>query len=265
MKAYEIYDDENKIFLGVLLYYEKDKSFVIELQENLDEWTAPLLLASYAKKKVFTIPKDVSLTWVRERVIPSGRQNISDILVTHKLKAYDEMTFLELSEGRCSHDSIYIKRMEKLSKFVLDRMGVNITQCVMTGEGRMLCFFADEVVKLIDVNKLKHIDGVDKILNNKSLYESGKVSTGGYAVTFNDSIEIPAKVLYESGEYIPLKLQDFVAFVKNNVLDTSDACNVLECSRQNISYMVKQKQLTPICEDVKGNLYLKGDILSSTW
>ncbi len=265
MKAYEIYDDENKISIGVLLYYEKDKSFVIELQESLDEWTAPLLLASYAKKKVFTIPKDVSLMWVRERVIPSGRQNIGDILVRHKLKAYDEMTFLELSEGRCSHDGIYIKRMEKLSKFVLDRMTANIVQCVMTGEGRMLCFFADEVVKRIDLNELKYIDGVDKILNNKSLYETGKVATGGYAVIFNDSIEIPAKLLYESGEFIPLKLQDFIAFVKNNVVDTSEACNELECSRQNISYMVKQKQLIPICEDVKGNLYLKGDILSKKW
>lgn len=265
MKAYEILDDDNKISLGVLLYYVKEKSFVIELQENLDEWTAPLLFAGYVNKKIYSIPKDVSHMWVRERIIPSGRQNISDILVRHKLKSYDEMTFLELSEGRCSHDSIYIKRMEKLSKFVLERMGVNITQCVMTGEGKMLCFFADEAVKLIDLNKHKDIDGVDKILSNKSLYESGKVATGGYAVTFNDSIDIPARTLYEYGEYIPLKLQDFVAFVKNNVLDTSDACNMLECSRQNISYMVKQKQLSPICEGVKGNLYLKGDVLSNMW
>lgn len=88
---------------------------------------------------------------------------------------------------------------------------------------------------------------------------------GGYSVTFNVSIDIPATVLYEAGEYIPLKRTGFIAFVQNNILDTSDSCNILECSRQNVAYMVKQQQLVPIKEEVKGNLYLKGDILKNKW
>ena len=112
---------------------------------------------------------------------------------------------------------------------------------------------------------IANVEGIDKILKNKRLFQSGKVGTGGYSVTFNDSIDIPATVLYEAGEYIPLKRTDFIAFVQNNILDTSDSCNLLECSRQNIAYMVKQQQLVPIKEEVKGNLYLKGDILKNTW
>ena len=54
------------------------------------------------------------------------------------------------------------------------------------------------------------------------MFQSGKVGTGGYSVTFNDSIDIPAAILYESGVYIPLKLKDFIAFVQKNILDTSD-------------------------------------------
>ncbi len=44
-----------------------------------------------------------------------------------------------------------------------------------------------------------------------------------------------------------------------------NSCNILECSRQNIAYMVKQQHLVPIKENVKGNLYLKGDILNNKW
>ena len=121
------------------------------------------------------------------------------------------------------------------------------------------------MVKKVNLEQIVEVEGVDKILSNKSLFESGKVGTGGYSVTFNDSIDIPAAVLYEAGEYIPLKLKDFISFVQRNILDTTDSCNILECTRQNIAYMVKQQQLTPIKEEVKGNLYLKGEVLNNKW
>ena len=95
MKVFKILDVENSLFIGVLLYYEKSGACVIELQESLDEWTAPLLFASYVKKGIFTIPRDISRLWIRERIIPSDRQNIGSILANHKLETYDEMALLE--------------------------------------------------------------------------------------------------------------------------------------------------------------------------
>ena len=38
MRAYEIYDEENQLDIGVLLYYEKRKVYIIELRSELDEW-----------------------------------------------------------------------------------------------------------------------------------------------------------------------------------------------------------------------------------
>ena len=35
---------------------------------------------------------------------------------------------------------------------------------------------------------------------------------------------------------------------------------MLECTRQNLSYIVNQGRLVPIKNETKGNLYLKGDI-----
>ena len=50
MKIFQIIDEENALLAGILLYYEKAKTCIIELPEYLDEWTAPLLFASYVKK-----------------------------------------------------------------------------------------------------------------------------------------------------------------------------------------------------------------------
>lgn len=51
MKIYEIMDSENNLSIGVLQYFEKERACVIELQEYLDEWNAPLLFTSFVKKK----------------------------------------------------------------------------------------------------------------------------------------------------------------------------------------------------------------------
>ena len=64
---------------------------------------------------------------------------------------------------------------------------------------------------------------------------------------------------------IPLSQDDFICFAKNNLLDTTECCEVLDCSRQNISYMVKRGQLEEVKANVKGNLYQKGDVLKNMW
>jgi len=97
------------------------------------------------------------------------------------------------------------------------------------------------------------------------VYQSGKVGTDGYFITFNDSLDIPSGILHDAGITIPLSMNEFKTFVQQNILDTTESCNMLECSRQNISYMVNQEQLVPIKEDVRGNLYLKGDVLRMMW
>ena len=265
MKIYAIEDDENKISIGVLLYYEKEHTFIIELQENLDEWTAPLLLTSYVKKGVFTIPRDISLMWVKERIIPSGRQNIGSILNTHHLKEYDEMRFLELSNGRCSQDSLYIKKLDQLPEYVVSRQKRNLTDVTILNATSLLCFFRDDSVRKIDIKKISEFADLDKILNNPALFSSCKVGTDGYFITFNDSIDLPSYMLHNAGTIIPLTPEDFFTFTKKSLLDTTQCCDILECSRQNISYLVKRGQLTPVKENVKGSLYSYGEVLKNQW
>lgn len=265
MKIFEIFDEENNLSIGVLIYYEREHSFIIELQEYLDEWTAPLHFVGLIRNGIYTVPRDLSLTWVRSRIIPSGRQNINSILTTHKLKKYDEMKFLELSGGRCSQDSMCIRRIDTLPPFALNRKNKNITDCVVLSGSDILCFFADSSVKKIDLSTLSDIDGIDKVLANAALFNSCKTGTDGYFITFNDSIDIDRNVLYAKGETIPLTIEDFYSFARRNLLDTTESCDILECSRQNLSYLVQEKKLSPVKENVRGNLYLKGHILRNKW
>ena len=265
MKSYEIYDNDNRLEIGCLLYYEKDKCFIVELKDSIDEWTAPLLFSGFVKKGIYTIPRDISFLWVKERVIPSGRQNIGMILKNHKLLEYDEMKFMEISEGRSSQDGMSVKRTDTLPGYVQSRMNKNLSGAFATEGRTCICFFANDTARRIDLNELRDVNGVDKIIANDKLFGSIRLGAGGYYLTFNDSIDIPAQVLYSAGEKLNVTKNDFKAFARNNIMDTSETGEILSCSRQNISYMVKRQQLIPIKKDVMGNLYLKDDILKSRW
>ena len=261
MKAYEIYDEELNLTIGLLLYYSGEDAFIIELEEDLDEWTAPLMFTSFIRNKTYTIPRDLSRKWVLERIIPNSRQNINAILANHKLRSYDEFRLLELSQGRCSQDALCIKKIDELPEFVLSRMKKNIRECVAGDSHCLLCFFEDGTVRRVNIEELEHVEGTEKIILNNDLYESCRIGAGGYYITFNDSIDISSAVLYRAGISLPVRLSDFEAFAKKNILDTTQVSEMLECSRQNLSYLVKKERLKPLREEVKGNLFLKGDVI----
>jgi hypothetical protein len=246
-----------------LLYYEKSESFIIELNEELDEWEAPLLFQRLVREKKYTVPRDVSLMWVKERVIPSGRQNIGSILRNHKLKDYSEMALLRLSRGRCSQDNCYIEEieLERIPDDIRERMKKNLWECFPTEDNQLVCLFRDDVVKKVELLQLiKQYKELSHVLNDRKLLDSVKIGVGGYSVVFNDSIEIHVSDLRAMGQTLPLKSGDFCHFVSRNVLDTTQTCDMLQCSRQNVSYLVKEKKITPIIYGTKENLYLKGEV-----
>ncbi|MDO4478520.1 MAG: hypothetical protein Q4B73_05755 [Lachnospiraceae bacterium] len=265
MTFFAIYDQELKMDIGVLFYFEKEHSFVIELVEDLDEWTAPLLLTAFVKKGEYSISRDVSFMWVKERIIPGNRQNIGQILTNHNLEAYDEMTFLKLSQGRCCQDALEIRPMETLPDYVEKRMEHNLTECVACRDNALLCFFADDTIRKIKADEIAGFANGQKLLNNRLLFESCRIVAGGRCITFDDAIDLSAELLYRSGTAIPLKPSDFTDFVLCNVMDTTDCCEALSCSRQNLSYLVKHNHLHSLKQDVRGNLFLKGGIAKLTW
>ena len=266
MKSYAIYDEDLERLepIGYLFYYEKAQSFIIELSSDLDEWHAPLLFQGLVRKGIYTIPKDIALMWVQERIIPSGRQNIGEILRTHKLKEYSEIAMLTLSKGRSSQDACFIEevREEDVPECIKNKWHGNVAECFPTERGDIICLFQDNTVRQIILEKLvDKYPRITHVMKHRELLESVQIGVGGYSISFNESIEIAASDLKEYGVLLPLCASDFYGFVQKNIVDTTNACFMIECSRQNLAYLVKENRLKPIIQGTKENLYTKGEII----
>lgn len=265
MKIYAIYDKDTyrAPALGYLFCYEKANEYIIELNDCLDEWEAPVLFQGLVKKGIYTVPKYISLLWVRERVIPSGRQNIGSILKNAKLREYNEMELLALSKGRCSQDNCYIEEIadEELPEDIRERRTHNIAECFPTEDKQIICLFRDNTVRKVDLSvPALHNKDVLHILKNDQLLYSVKVGVGGYSISFDEAVEIAASTVREVGTLLPISAGDIMGFVRRNVVDTTTVCDMLQCSRQNLSYLVKARKLVPILCGTKENLYTRGTI-----
>lgn len=265
MKIYAIYDKETSgnSALGYLFYYEKANEYIIELDDSLDEWEAPILFQGLVKKGIYTVPKDISALWVRERVIPSGRQNIGSILRNARLKEYNEMALLSLSKGRCSQDECYIEEIQEnnLPEDIRKRSDNNITECFVAEDRHIICLFRDNTVRKVDLSKLVTDNReVSYVINNEELLHSVKVGVGGYSISFDGNVEVYSSAVRETGVLLPISAGDMFGFVRENIVDTTTACDMLQCSRQNLSYLAKAKKLEPIIQGTKEKLYTKGAV-----
>ena len=110
MKIFAIRDEsaEIQVDLAYLLYYELEKRFYIELPENADPWKTPLLLSTFLKKGETSINSYWSKMWVQQRIVPTDRQNLGQVLKDNHLMEYDEFDLLMLSMGRCAQDDYYL-------------------------------------------------------------------------------------------------------------------------------------------------------------
>ena len=122
MKLFAIRDESaiEQIDLAYLLYYEVEKRFYIELPENADPWETPLLLSTFIKKGKTSINSYWSKIWVQQRIVPTDRQNLGQVLKDNNLQEYDEFDLLMLSMGRCAQDDYFICRYIPLKQWAFD-------------------------------------------------------------------------------------------------------------------------------------------------
>ncbi|MDA1581980.1 DNA-binding protein [Bacillus cereus] len=57
--------------------------------------------------------------------------------------------------------------------------------------------------------------------------------------------------------------EELVRFINDEIVNTSEALDILGCSRQNLNMMIKKEKITPIKEMVRDRLFFKEDILKS--
>lgn len=269
MTVFEIRDLSQKTetgtdrILGYLFYYEQSKRFFVELLSELSEWEAPAMFFGNVKRGVYSIDSEWSMKWVRQRIIPSERQNMGSILKTNHLTEYDEYKLLVLSTGRCAQDELYIKRtdLEKLRKEILERMTKKVRDVMTMSERRAIIFFRDDSARVIDLGRLLSSKRIfENILANRDVFSRAKTSPGGNGIEWDEYHVVPAEQLYQLGERVDIRYEDLLAFAKNRMVDTSGLTEMLGVSRQYINQLVKQDRLRPVLKGSGIQVFLKADI-----
>ena len=262
MVVFEIRNrEEHKRLLGYLLYYEQSRRFFSELLSEVDEWSAPFIFSGQVKKKIYSIDSIWSAKFVNQRIIPSDRQNLGTILKEHGLREYDEFKLLQLSEGRCAQDELYLVRIAKkdIVPEILARLDRKVID-VMPQQGYRACvFFKDGKSAAVDVNILCGSDRLFRnVLRDEKVFRRVFVSPGGQGIEWGEERFLSAERLRECGEETVLSYEDLMAFVKERLSDSAEAAKYLHCSRQYIKQLADKERLVPVRESANAALYRKG-------
>lgn len=270
MKIFAIRDESARIQkdLAYLFYYEIEKKFYIELPQGADPWETPLLLDSFAKQNETTINSYWSKIWVQQRIIPTDRQNIAEILRDNQLEEYDEYELLILAMGRCAQDDYYLVSIDEkdLPVEIKKRFETRIEDVLPLDDYCLLVFFRNGIIKKCDLKKYFESTQLFHILIKKPEYfEHIQIQAGGYGVAWDVNMSISYTALYNMGEVVPLTPMDFQNFVAQRVVNATEASKLLGCSRQNIIDLTKRGKLNPIKTSDKNTLYLKREVLKRNW
>lgn len=270
MKIYAIRDESAEVQkdLAYLFYYEIEKQFYIELPENADPWETPLLLDSFVKRNEMTVNAYWSLKWVQQRIVPIDRQNLGEILRVNGLAEYDEYKLLMLAMGRCAQDDYYLVSMDEneLPEEIVKRYATRVEDILPLENFSLLVFFRDGVVKKCDLKAhFEETKPFHILLKKPEYFDSVRIQTGGYGVTWDVNMNIPDTMLYQRGKPIPLSMADFQNFVAQRVVNATEAAEILDCSRQNIIDLTKRGKLHPIKSSEKNTLYLKSEVVKRNW
>lgn len=267
MRIFAIKNDGVKKTLAYLLYYEKEKLFYIELPDDANPWETPLILSSFAKRNIKTVNSYWSKMWVEQRIVPSDRQNLGQVLKENNLSEYDEFSLLMLAEGRCAQDDFYLEEISDIPADIAKRYEKKIEDVVPLRNYWLLVFFRDGAVKKCDIrNFFKNNKAMETYLTlKKGAFDYVSVQPGGYGICWEENMTVTDTELYDSGLSVPLSMSDFKDFAEHRVVNSSEAAELLGCSRQNINDLVKRGKLHPLKSNPKSTLFLKSEIMKRNW
>lgn len=267
MKIFAIKDESVKDGRdsAFLFYYEKKQKFSIELTDDCNSQDVPLILSSFVKKRQFSIGEKWSRTWVQQRIVPAERQNIGQIIRDNRLKDYDEFKLLMLAMGRCEQDDCYLVPVAEkdLPESILIRLQKRIDMAIPLAEQKLLVFFKNGETR--KYNAKKAIQRLQKYyikLSSEELLHQAEVETGGAGITWGNEVAVSSDEVYKKGTPVPFTMEDLQMIAANSFVNAAEASEILNCSRQYISELVKKGKLHPLKKSEKNTLFLINEIRS---
>ncbi len=272
MKTFVIKDESRNpaLLLGYLEYYEKSRSFLVELDDAVDPGDFPIMFHVFARKGIFTIDPGWSRRWVDARIIPRDRQNLAEILRANGLKEYDEMKLLQLAEGRCAQDecSIAPASADDPPEWLQTRRRLRLTGMNCLPGALFLLTFADETIAIVPLKNLVSEDNRWLIAYEKDeeRFGTAQLLPGGSGISWGDENRlIPLHLLRGAGIPIPMNAQQLRLYAYQSAIDTSEACRILGCSRQYLNQLVRAGKLVPMRGNSTTSLFFRCDVERLMW
>lgn len=242
MKIFEIRDNLN--IYGYLFCNNNYSDYYIEI--NNDNLNQDVFFKMFLDNNINVINNFWAKRWIEERVIPSNRQNINDILLNNNMISYNELELFIKAYGRSSMDNEYIKRIDEneLINNVSERRKKRILDFIKD-ENRLICFFMNGKTK---VYTIKNED--IKYINTKPF-----LSIFGNEIIFNSKIRYNYDYLYYNGIDMVLNYSALKDYLENNLISQKEICEELNISRQGVNKKLNKGDLISY-----NNNYIKNEI-----
>lgn len=249
MRIFAIVDEYLNQEIAYLICCGDGNSY-IEINDGVGEWDLPFILDYFVKNGERTVPPYWTNRWISQRVVPSDRQNISQILKKNKLTEYDELQLLIISEGRCSQDDCCIKKIkeDELPEKIRKRVQNKITAVAADTMGKnLLLGFSDGSVATVDIEQLaKKSNFEQRMLSYFRHFCTVNTCCNGAFLSLGQGMEFSIEQLYSQMEKLPLTVDILDGYAKNRFVSTKEAMELLGCSRQNIDDLVKRGRLSVV-------------------
>ena len=177
------------------------------------------------------------------------------------MKEYDEFSLLMLTMGRCEQDDCYLEEIpsDPLPE-LLSAAGKPKLMRSFLWNVPAFWFFPKRSAKVVDITG-SFFSCIAPYLHNQDRFNTVEVQPDGYGVYWNDQAMISHRALYTHGVTIPITLDALHHYVQNRVVSASEACGILDCSRQNIDDLMRRDKLHPIRTDAKYKLFSKAEVM----
>lgn len=251
MKIYALRDAANE-GAGILAYlecYERPQSFFFELPPDADPWALPFVLHEFAQRGCLTVGNSWSQRWVRSRLVPPERQNLGEILRENGLSDYDEAQLLALTGGRCSQDDCHLEPVvrELLPEWYQERAARRLTDVFALDDFRLLALYRSGEAMLVPAQEVAgDRRSFVRVLSDAETFANVRLQAGGHGVAWGSMCELSAEELRPAAEPLPLGAHDMALLVGQAICDTAEAMELLGCTRQNISDLVRRGKLVPL-------------------
>ena len=249
--------------VGYLFYDEPSRDFFIELSENKRAGDASLLFQLFIEKGEYAIGREWSARWVRQRIVPTDRQNLGAILRENHLTEYNEYKLLMISGGRCAQDDCAVLPAveQNLPEWLRQRLrGKTAWAAALDGFVLLTCF-RDDTIRRIDLEPFLQTEkNFQILLTRPGQFPSLKVLPGGNGITWGEGMDITAEQLHKMGTQIPLTGSEWKSNVRQQVIDTGEACSILACSRQYVDQLVRKGILVPIKSGAHSRLFIRSEV-----